>query len=90
MAWVGRAVLEHGGLEQPRVVRLHALRRRHRGEIGRPLVPAFRAQRLPESGQHKRAEHQGGREAQNQHKRLAGLRPEHPLQHAIASRSHHA
>jgi hypothetical protein len=59
MVRVGQPVLEHGRLEQTRVVAAHHLRRRNRRQVRRTLMLATRAQRLPKTEQRQRAGKQG-------------------------------
>jgi hypothetical protein len=73
MTRVWNPVLEQHGLEEAGVLPPHDLGRRHRGEIGGPLMLAARAERLTEPEQDQRAGEQGGQDAEQEQRRLPAL-----------------
>src|SRR5918992_1179454 len=75
---VWETVGEEGRLEQARVVAPHHLGGRDGGQIGRALVLAARAERLPEREKHDRPGEQGGEDGEHQQRRLTPLAPKSP------------
>jgi hypothetical protein len=63
-------------LEEPRIGGGHHPRGGHRGEIGGPLMPPLRPERLPERSDNERADQQRSNEAEQQNGRLARLASE--------------